>query len=127
MSRLRSPLAEAQGLGSAKEGASHWWVQRLTSVALVPLVLWFAFSVACLPEMNHAGFSEWLGSPVTATLLILFVVMMFYHLQLGLQVIIEDYVHSPWLKISSLVLMSFGCWVLATAAVISTLKVFLGN
>ena len=127
MSRLRSPLAEANGLGSAKEGASHWWMQRLTSVALVPLVLWFAFSLACLPELDHAAFSGWLTNPLTATLLVAFVVVMFYHLKLGLQVIIEDYVHAPALKLASLVLVSFACWFLAAAAVVSALKIYLGS
>ena len=127
MSVLRSPLKRAEGLGSAKEGLSHWWMQRLTSVALVPLVLWFVFSLARVPELNYFEFRLWVASPVTATLLILFLLAAFYHLQLGLQVIVEDYVHAGWLKLSSLVLVSFSCWLLAVAAIVSVLKLHLGR
>ena len=127
MSVLRSPLKRAAGLGSAKEGLSHWWTQRLTSVALVPLVLWFVFSLARIPELDYLQFRVWIASPVTATLLIVFLIAAFYHLQLGLQVIVEDYVHTGWLKLTSLILVNFSCWLLAVAAIISVLKLYLGR
>jgi succinate dehydrogenase / fumarate reductase, membrane anchor subunit len=123
---MRTPLGQAQGLGSAKEGVGHWWAQRLTSVALIPLVLWLAFSLACLPGMSYIEFRGWLNSPITATLLVLFLIALFYHLQLGLQVILEDYVHSGWLKLLSLVLVNFTCWLLGVAAVLSVIKLYLG-
>ena len=126
MKSLRTPLSQAQGLGSAKEGVGHWWAQRLTSVALIPLVLWLAFSLAALPGMSYIEFRGWLNSPFTATLLVLFLIALFYHLQLGLQVIIEDYVHSGWLKLGSLVLVNFTCWVLAAGGILSVLKLYLG-
>ena len=127
MSVLRSPLKRAAGLGSAKEGLSHWWTQRLTSVALVPLVLWFVFSLARIPELDYLQFRVWIASPVTATLLIVFLIAAFYHLQLGLQVIVEDYVHTGWLKLTGLILINFSCWLLAVAAIISVLKLYLGR
>ena len=121
---LRTPLSEAKGLGSAKEGASHWWIQRLTAVALIPLCIWFAFAVATLGNASYIAVIGWLQSPVVVVLLIFFIVVTFYHAQLGLQVIIEDYV-GGWLKIVSLILVNFLCIVLATAGIIALLKVFL--
>ena len=121
---LRTPLSEAKGLGSAKEGASHWWLQRLTAVALVPLAIWFAFAVACLGTTNYETVLAWLQSPVTVVLLTLFIIATFYHTQLGLQVIVEDYVHG-WLKIATLVVINFLCIILAVIGIIALLKIFL--
>ena len=121
---LRTPLSEAKGLGSAKEGAGHWWMQRLTAVALVPLSIWLAFSVAMLGSASYSTVIAWLQSPVAVVLLILFVAVMFYHTQLGLQVIVEDYV-SGWLKIVTLVLINFLCVILAVVGIIALLKIFL--
>ena len=92
---LRTPLSQAKGLGSAKEGASHWWLQRLTAIALVPLAIWFAFAVACVGNAGHAEVHAWLSNPFVAVALILFIVATFYHTQLGLQVIVEavSYTH----------------------------------
>lgn len=121
---LRTPLSEAKGLGSAKEGVGHWWMQRLTAVALVPLAIWFAFVVAMLESASYETVVVWLQSPVVAVLLILFIAATFYHTQLGLQVIVEDYVEG-WLKITSLVLINFLCIILTVAGIIALLKIFL--
>ena len=124
---LRTPLGRVLGLGSAKEGVSHWWWQRLTSVALVPLALWFIFSLASLAATEHAAVVAWMQSPLVATLLILFIVVSFYHAQLGLQVVLEDYVHTEWLKLTCLIALKFAAVLLAGVAVISILQVALGD
>ena len=121
---LRTPLSEAKGLGSAKEGASHWWLQRLTAVALIPLSMWLAFAVAMLGSASYETVLEWLQSPIVAVLLVLFIAATFYHTQLGLQVIVEDYV-SGWLKVATIVLINFVCIVLAVAGIVALLKIFL--
>ena len=121
---LRTPLSEAKGLGSAKEGASHWWLQRLTAVALIPLSIWLAFAVAMLGSASYEAVLGWLQSPIVVVLLVLFIAAMFYHTQLGLQVIVEDYV-GGWLKVATLVLINFICILLAVAGIVALLKVFL--
>jgi len=121
---LRTPLSEAKGLGSAKEGASHWWLQRLTAIALIPLAIWLAFAVASMGNASYIAVITWLQSPYVVVALILFVAATFYHTQLGLQVIIEDYVHG-WLKIVTLMLINFLCIALAVAGIVALLKIFL--
>ncbi len=120
---LRTPLSRAHGLGSAKEGVSHWWAQRLTSIALAPLVIWFAFSIAMLSNMEYATLLNWIQSPFNTVMLILMTIAGFYHMQLGLQVIVEDYVHSEWLKFSSIMLINFACIVFAVASIVAVLKI----
>src|SRR3990170_3791760 len=96
---LRSPLGRARGRGSAKEGVHHFWVQRVSAVALVPLSLWFVFSVARLPLLSHDGVREWVASPSVAVMLVLFLATLFYHSLLGVQVVVEDYVTSEGRKL----------------------------
>ena len=127
MDDLRNPLARVRGLGSAKEGVAHWWAQRVTAVALVPLVLWF---VASLAAMSGAGFetaSEWLASPVASILTILLIVASFHHAQLGLQVVIEDYVHCEAGKVALILLVKGAAIVLALAGVFAVLLNALGG
>ena len=95
---LRSPLSKAVGLGSAKHGFSHWWWQRVTAIALVPLVLWFVYHVICLTGREYAEVATWLASPLNASIMLLFVLTALYHGQTGLQVVIEDYIHTKWLE-----------------------------
>lgn len=121
---LRTPLSLAKGLGSAKEGAGHWWAQRLTSVALVPLTLWLVITLAAFDDLSYGAAIEWMQSPLVAVGLALLVVVTFYHLQLGLQVIVEDYVHG-WLKIVTLVLLNFACISLVFIGLFSIIKVSL--
>ncbi len=124
--RLITPLARARGLGSAKEGVSHWWTQRLTAVALVPLVIWFVYSLVSLLDADQSAVQAWIGGTLNATLLIALIVALFYHMQLGLQVVIEDYIHSEWQKIGCIVLVKFLAVLGALSSVLSILNVFLG-
>ena len=119
---LRSPLSQARGLGSAKEGTAHWWAQRVTAIALVPLALWFVASLLSLIGADHATTIAWIGAPVPAVLLILLLTATFYHAQLGLQVVIEDYVHNEGLKLASILFVKLVCLVLGLAAVFGILK-----
>ena len=92
--RMRSPLARAMGLGSAKDGVEHWWMERVSAVALVPLTLWFVASIIAHTGSDYATFIAWLRTPLATILMILLLIALFYHTALGLQVVIEDYVHS---------------------------------
>lgn len=124
---LRSPLSKAVGLGSAKHGFSHWWWQRLTAIALIPMVLWFLYSITCLVGADYAEVVVWLSSPINATIMLLFMLTALYHGQTGLQVVIEDYVHTKWLNLSLLIAIKFSAVALGMLAVISVLKVVLGG
>jgi succinate dehydrogenase / fumarate reductase membrane anchor subunit len=125
--RLRSALGRVRGLGSAKEGVAHWWAQRLTSIALVPLILWFVASLVGLIGADHATFVAWLRQPLSAILVTLLLAAGFHHLQLGLQVVIEDYVHHEATKIASLIVMKFAAAVLALLGIFSVLKIAFGG
>ncbi|MBT5456061.1 MAG: succinate dehydrogenase, hydrophobic membrane anchor protein [Rhodospirillaceae bacterium] len=120
---LRTDLGKVRGLGSAKEGTQHWWAQRLTAIALVPLVLWFVASVAGLAGADIGPVRAWIAQPVTAILLVLLIGVTFHHMQLGLQVVIEDYVHAEWLKITGIILVKFTAVLLAAAASFAILKI----
>ena len=124
---LRSPLARVLGRGSAKEGVHHWWVQRLTSVALVPLTVWFVVSMLSLPSFDHATVVAWMGQLWTAVFLILLVLTAAWHSQLGVRVVVEDYVHGSGMKSLTLALVTFIHVVIATAGVLAILKVALGG
>ena len=120
---IRTPLGAARGLGSAKEGARHWWMQRVSALAMVPLSLYW---LTCLPEMTtdtYAHFISWIGSPLVAILAILFIVASFYHAVLGLQVIIEDYVTSEGRKLALLMLNNFTFIALGAACVFAILHI----
>lgn len=124
---LRTPLGRVRGLGSAKDGVAHWWAQRITAVALLPLLLWFAAALAASAGMDHAAAKEWLSNPVSAILMILLIAAGFHHAQLGLQVVIEDYVHTEWLKITSIMAVKLATVALAVAGVFSVLKIAFGG
>ena len=121
----RSPLGRARGLGSAKEGVQHWWAQRLTALALVPLAVWFVVSVIVLQGATQAELAAWLSSPFQAGLMILFIVATFWHAALGLQVVIEDYVHREGGKLLLIVLVKGLCALLAIAGVLAVVKLML--
>ncbi|HWG32206.1 MAG TPA: succinate dehydrogenase, hydrophobic membrane anchor protein [Steroidobacteraceae bacterium] len=123
---LRSPLGRVLGLGSAKEGVHHWWVQRLTSVALVPLAVWFLVSLLSLPALDHTTVIVWMAQSGTSLLLILFVLIATWHSQLGLRVVVEDYVHGG-AKTVVLVLVTFAHALIAVAGVFAILKVAFGG
>jgi len=124
---LNTPLRQVLGLGSAKSGVHHWWLQRLTSIALVPLSIWFTVSLLCLPGLDHATVSAWMSQGLTALLLILLVLTASWHSRLGLQVVIEDYVHGSGARTLWLVLVSFAHVFLAAAGVFAILKVAFGR
>lgn len=125
--RFRTPLARVRGLGSAKSGTHHWWMQRLTAVALVPLSLWFVASLINLATADHATVVAWLSSPVTAVLLCALIVATFHHGQLGLQVVLEDYVHTEWLKLMSIVLTKLLALLLAAICLFAVLSIAFGS
>ena len=126
MADLRSPLSKARGLGSAKEGSGHFWHQRLTSLLLIPLVLWLGFSLAAGP-VDHATLVAWIGQPLVTAALLLLIVVVFYHAQLGLQVVIEDYVSSHAKRTLTLLLSNLVCLLAGLVGVVSVLKISFGS
>jgi len=124
---LRNPLARARGLGSAKEGVSHWMLQRVTAIALVFLTLWFVATVLSLLHADYNTARGTIAKPWNAVLLIALIVTMFRHAVLGLQVVIEDYVHTRWLEMTALVLIKFIAVLAALAGVLAVLRIALGS
>lgn len=124
---FRTPLARARGLGSAREGTGHWWAQRLTAVALVPLCLWFVAGILGLIGAGHGAAAAWIASPVNAVLLVLLVFAVFHHGQLGLQVVIEDYVHTEWRKVALIVCVKFSALILGLAAAFAVGRIAFGG
>jgi succinate dehydrogenase / fumarate reductase membrane anchor subunit len=127
MTDLRSDLARVRGLGSAKDGVQHWWMQRLSAIALVPLGIWFVVSAIKLAGLPLAAFRAWLNTGANVFLMMLFVATLFYHLKLGLQVVIEDYVHDEKTKTVSLVLNTLACIFLGAFSVFALVKVAFGG
>ncbi|GAA0704762.1 succinate dehydrogenase, hydrophobic membrane anchor protein [Dokdonella soli] len=125
--QLRTPLKNAVGLGSAKHGVHHFIVQRLTAVALAILSLWFIWTVLTLLHLDYAGAHALIAQPFNAVLMLAFVVAVFWHAQLGLQVVIEDYVHTPGLALLSQVVVKFLCFLGAAASVLAVLRIALGR
>jgi len=122
---FRSPLGKVRGLGAGKNGTHHWWMQKLTSIALIPLTIWFVSSIVQMTGSDYEVVINWMNSPIVAVLMLLFVVTGIYHLKLGLQVIIEDYIHDEGSKIFFQILVTFGCVAVGTTAVFSILKIAL--
>lgn len=124
---LRSPLGRVLGLGAAHSGVHHWWAQRLTSLALVPLSMWFVVSLLALPSLGHATVVAWMGQSWTALPLVMFVLVAAWHSQLGVRVVVEDYVHGTGAKTLTLVIVTFAHVLLAAAGVLAVLKVAFGG
>jgi succinate dehydrogenase / fumarate reductase, membrane anchor subunit len=122
---MRSPLGRAIGLGSAKEGVAHWWRQRVSALALVPLTLWFVVAVIGLIGADHAAFVAWVRSPMPAVFLVLLLVATFYHAALGLQVVIEDYIHGEVARLAALLIMRLLCVLFAVRGIFAVLKMAL--
>ncbi|MEL6868722.1 MAG: succinate dehydrogenase, hydrophobic membrane anchor protein [Pseudomonadota bacterium] len=122
---LKSPLGKVLGLGSAKDGTDHWWSQRVSAVAMIPLTLWFAFSMLTMPDFGYFTVRSWMAAPLNAVLLLLLVGTLLYHSKLGTQVVVEDYVHG-FKKVATLIILKFIYAALAVAAVFSILRVSLG-
>jgi succinate dehydrogenase / fumarate reductase membrane anchor subunit len=124
---LRSPLGRARGLGSARAGSKHWWAQRLTSVALVPLTLWFIWSMLHMTGASQGDIADWLASPVRLALILALIAATFHHLQLGLQVVIEDYVTQEGVKLAAVLAVKGVCILLALICAISALTLGLNS
>ncbi len=124
---LRSPLGRVRGLGAAKEGVAHWWAQRLTAIALVPLSLWFVVSLAALTGADHAAVRAWVAQPLVASLLVLLIAATFHHAYLGLQVVVEDYVHNEGAKLASLLAIKAAAILLAVIGLLSVLRLLFGS
>ena len=123
---LRSDLGRVRGLGSAKGGTHHWWHQRLTAIALIPLSLWFVVVLLGKITASHTDVVAWVGSPFVTALLIALLAATFYHAELGLQVVIEDYVHTEWSKILLLVVMKLAMLFGALLGVVAVLRISFG-
>lgn len=119
MSHLRNPLATARGLGSAKDGVHHWWVQRVTAIALALLSPWFVYTLLSLVGADHQAVRQALSQPIAASLLAIYVGALFWHAQLGLQVVIEDYVHTRWMEVALQIAVRFACLFAAVVAIIA--------
>lgn len=124
---LRDPLKVARGLGSSKTGVHHWGLQRMTAVALVPLSIWFLFLLGDLVDASYPMVLATIAQPVNALFLIVFTVCLFWHGALGLQVIIEDYVHTRWLELTLQIALRFGALLGALACVMAILAVWLAG
>ncbi|HAE03284.1 MAG TPA: succinate dehydrogenase, hydrophobic membrane anchor protein [Rhodospirillaceae bacterium] len=120
---LKTPLGQVRGLGSARSGTHHWWMQRVTAVALVPLTLWFIYSMVGHAGAGHGEMARWLASPFNAIMMVLLIGATFHHLQLGLQVVVEDYIHSEAAKVAVMLVVKLASVALAVAAVFAVLKV----
>ncbi len=127
MNDFRTPMNRVRGLGAAKEGVAHWWAQRLTAIALLPLTIWFVIGVVTHVGASHEAAVAWLGLPWNALLMILFISAAFHHGQLGMQAVFEDYVHSEWLKLTLIVGTRFAAIVLGLAAVLAELWIVFGR
>jgi succinate dehydrogenase / fumarate reductase membrane anchor subunit len=120
---LRSPLGRVRGLGSAKGGTHHWWMQRVTSAALLPLTIWFAVSAASLAGAPYEETLAWIAYPLNAVLLLATIGLSFHHTAAGVQVIIEDYANKEWAKMGGILAVRAICWLLAIASALAVLRI----
>ena len=119
---LRSPLGKVLGTGSAKEGVHHWWLQRLTSIALVPLTLWFICGMLRLVGASRADVAAWLHSPLTLALMLALLLMTFHHMRIGLSAVVEDYIQQPALRLTTLLTIRATTFFLGLACIVSVLR-----
>jgi succinate dehydrogenase / fumarate reductase membrane anchor subunit len=124
---LRSPIGRVLGLGAAKEGLSHWWSQRVTSVALLLLGLWFVSALLRMPTFDYEFVVAWIAVPLNAVLLLLLAGTLIYHSLLGVQVVVEDYVHHHGLKIATMMLLTFAHVAVAAFAIFAVLRIAFGG
>ena len=122
-----SDMKRARGLGSAKSGVQHWWLQRVTAAGNVVLAVWFLASILLLPAYDRVTVVSWIASPLTAVPLLLLILSVFWHLRLGVQVMIEDYVHAEGLKLMSFIALNFFVFLVAAAAAFSVLTIAFGG
>ena len=125
---MRSPLGRVRGLGTAKEGGvGHWWAERMTAIALVPLILWFVISAISMVGADHATFTAWVGAHGNPVLLILLAIAVYHHGQLALQVIIEDYIHHEAAHFTALISVKLGAFFLAVYTIFAVARLTLGS
>lgn len=123
---MRTELGKVRGLGAAKSGTSRWWMERVTSIALIPLSIWLLASLVSGVASTHAVLTEWISNPLVAVLLVLFIAVAFYHAALGLKVAVEDYVHEHGNKVASLLVIDFLAIAGALAGIVAVLKIAFG-
>jgi succinate dehydrogenase / fumarate reductase membrane anchor subunit len=123
---LKTPLGRVLGLGSAKDGTEHWWMQRLSAVALLPLGLWFVVSLLALPDLSYDTIGFWIAEPISTVALVLFVLAACYHSHLGMQIVVEDYVGGA-LKVITLMLLSLVHFAVGVAGILAILRVSFGG
>ncbi|MEX0692860.1 MAG: succinate dehydrogenase, hydrophobic membrane anchor protein [Rhodospirillales bacterium] len=124
---FRSQLGRVRGLGASHEGAHHFWVQRVSGIALVPLVIWFVLSASSVVSADLATFKAWVGTHYNPVLLILLILTMFHHAFLGLQVIIEDYIHAESIKLTSLIVTKFALYLIGACAIFAVIRLTFGS
>jgi succinate dehydrogenase / fumarate reductase membrane anchor subunit len=124
--RIRTPLGKIEGLGSARAGTHHFWALRVSSVALIPLSIWFVASALAYVGAEQGAVAAYFAEPINAVMMFLFIVACAYHTSLGLQTIIEDYFHQESLKITLLILNRFACWIVATVAGYALIRMAFG-
>ena len=122
---MRAPLARASGFGLAKNGVHHWWMQRVSAVALVPLTMWFLAAIIAKTGADYTAFVAWVRNPITDILMGPLLIALFYHAALGLQVIVEDYFHSD-VKFAAVIAVRLACFTLGAAGILATLHIALG-
>lgn len=120
---MRSQLSRARGLGSAKSGLGHWWAQRVSAIALAPLTLWFIYHLLALGYAPHEAVVAWVSGPLNLTLLLILAGMTFFHMHLGLQTVIEDYIHDDFRRLAALLAMKAAAILLAVTAIVAILKI----
>jgi len=120
---MRSSLGRVRGLGSAKSGTAAWWAERMTALALIPLGLWFVVALIGGVAADYNAAKDWLSNPGSLTMMILLIVVIFWHVKLGLSVMIEDYIHDKTMEVAALIVVKFGTVLLGTFCIISALMI----
>jgi len=124
---FRSQLGRVRGLGASHGAVHHFWVQRVSGIALIPLVIWFVFSASTVVSADLAGFKAWVGTHYNPVLLILLILTMFHHAILGLQVVIEDYVHGEAAKLTTLIVTKFAFYLIGACAIFAVIRLTFGS
>ena len=125
--KMETPLGRVRGLGSARSGATHWWHERLTSVASLVLLIWFFVSLVRLPDFRYQTLTEWLAAPLAAVPMLLLILSVFWHLASGLRVVVEDYVHEEGGKLFWLVAINFASLFAAALSIFAVLRIAFGG
>lgn len=124
--RIRTPLGKIEGLGSARSGTHHFWALRVSSVALIPLSIWFVASALAYVGAEQGAVAAYFAEPINAVLMFLFIITCSYHSSLGLQTVIEDYIHQEGAKITLLIFNRFACWIVGAAAGYALIRMAFG-